>query len=492
MKNPIPFALLTAAGVLSARAALTDNLIAYYNFEAPGNAGIANMVPGNTTHAGRYGSGTTTGAIPAFGSGAGYAGSTTFAGAEAAATTDRSDLLAGTALNVAKSDASTTAGSGWFNVPTLSATALGPNFTISAWFFLAPDADNTGSTADVLRDYVFEGGTNFDVSFGTNAAAGSVYASWIGEAASSPSATLSTGQWHHVAHVFTQNGANTNLTVYIDGAQVGAVLSAATTTMNFASINFGAARNGVRVFDGMLNEVGVWNRSLTPQEVTELNALGTAGTPILTSVAVALSSSPVNAGTINGSGTYHTGVPVPVSAIANPGYIFSGWTGDFTGQAASFTYTASAAANATATFTQDLADSDGDGLSNYDEAVVHHTLPGNPDTDGDLIPDGDEILITGTSPTASDGALVNFVRNNLDPDRAGAIALAPLRIGRDASTGVISLSLSLSGSADQNLWQDIDLGSPSASIVPSGDGWNITFPAPSSTLNSYVVRTHQP
>jgi hypothetical protein len=38
-----------------------------------------------------------------------------------------------------------------------------------------------------------------------------------------------------------------------------------------------------------------------------------------------------------------------------------------------------------------LADSDGDGLTDYDEAVVFGTNPLNPDTDGDSYKDGDEV-----------------------------------------------------------------------------------------------------
>lgn len=270
MKKELLLLGALAALTTSSGAALTSGLIAYYNFEAGGTVGIANQIDGGSTHNGSYGSGTTFGVTPAAGTGAGFAGNAAYAGAEAGSTTNRSDLHVGNALNVAKNDASATAGSGWFNVSTLNTTALGTNFSLSAWFFLSPDADNAGS-ADVLRDYVFEGGTNFDVSFGTSNAAGSAYASWVGEAASTTSATLTTGEWHNVVHVFSQNGTNTNLTVYIDGAQVGTTISAATSSMNLASLNIGAARNGIRVFDGMLDEVAVWNRALTLEEINNAN-----------------------------------------------------------------------------------------------------------------------------------------------------------------------------------------------------------------------------
>ncbi len=47
-------------------------------------------------------------------------------------------------------------------------------------------------------------------------------------------------------------------------------------------------------------------------------------------------------------------------------------------------------------------DSDGDGLSDYDEVFVHGTNPAESDTDGDGLSDGDEINLYGTSPRMPD------------------------------------------------------------------------------------------
>ncbi len=47
-------------------------------------------------------------------------------------------------------------------------------------------------------------------------------------------------------------------------------------------------------------------------------------------------------------------------------------------------------------------DTDGDGLTDYEEIYVYGTDPLNPDTDGDGIPDGDEIHIYGTDPLFPD------------------------------------------------------------------------------------------
>jgi hypothetical protein len=45
----------------------------------------------------------------------------------------------------------------------------------------------------------------------------------------------------------------------------------------------------------------------------------------------------------------------------------------------------------TGSLTAGAADSDGDGLSNYDEITLYHTDPLNPDSDGDGILDSDEV-----------------------------------------------------------------------------------------------------
>lgn len=492
MKNLASFALLSVAGALSSRAALTDNLTAYYNFEETGTTGILNKVPGSATHAGSFGSGNTVGATLAFGAGPGFAGSSAFEGAESANTTNRSVMLAGKALNIAKSDASSTAGSGWFTVNSLTGGGLAPNFTIAGWFFLAPDTDNGGADVAILRDYVFEGNSNYDVSFGTGTAAGTTYDSYVGQSFHGTTASIPAGQWNHVAHVFSQNGANTELRVYVNGTQIGGVVSVATTAMDFIGINFGANRDGQRVFDGMLDEFAVWNRALSAAEVTELRALGQAGTPLVNSVVISLSSASTDMGTVSGAGVYVSGAPASVAATPKPGYVFTSWSGDFTGQPASFSHTATATASGTAQFGQDTADSDNDGLTNFEEIITHQTDPLLPDTDGDQIPDGDEVDITGTNPKFNDHLLVDFVRENLSPHVAGAIAMSPLHIDRNPTTGAISLSLSLTGSADRSVWQPIDLSHPSVSIVPSGDGWSVTFPAPSNSVNSYLLLGSQP
>ena len=469
-------ALGTLLPLSAARADLSSNLIAYYNFED----GIANQVGGGATHNGSYGNGTTYGVTPGIaGTGAGFAGTATYAGVEATSTTDRSDLLVGNALNLAKDDASSTAGSGWFNVPTLNAATLGSSFAISAWFFLAPDADNTGTTVDILRDYVFEGGDNFDVSFGTTDANGSSYVGWLGGVSNTTApGNLATGQWHHVVHVFSPSGANTTLNIYINGAKVGTTLTTATANMNFTSLNFGAARGGIRVFDGMLDEVAVWNRSRTANDVAELYQRGT-NTPALALNAdlaaagkafVSVDSSDPAGGETFGTGLYNLNDPVSVEMFPALGYLFDGWAAPFNTQEDAFTHTATGSVTITANFVKDSGDPDNDGLSNYQELVVYQTFTDDADTDDDQINDGAEIQQSQTDPLDSQLAAVNYILANLGGVQPGDTVLT-------RSGGTLTLKLKPGTSTTLGpVWGSLTPASPGVSAAASSGDFLLQVP----------------
>ena len=53
-------------------------------------------------------------------------------------------------------------------------------------------------------------------------------------------------------------------------------------------------------------------------------------------------------------------------------------------------------------------DTDGDGLSDYDEVNIYHTSPYLEDTDGDGIPDGVEVK-NGTDPNCPEGKVCNAI-----------------------------------------------------------------------------------
>ncbi len=81
---------------------------------------------------------------------------------------------------------------------------------------------------------------------------------------------LRDGNWHFAATTF--NGWN--VSIYIDGSLVGTSTnfdSAQTVSFNFATNSIGAYLSNGQFFNGTIDEVMIWNRSLTPDEVAQLN-----------------------------------------------------------------------------------------------------------------------------------------------------------------------------------------------------------------------------
>lgn len=471
--------------------ALDSGLLAYYDFEQTGSAGLINKAPGATSYNGTRGqwSGTDPDwATGADATGPGFAGNAAFNGEGGAS--DRSDLLVGNALNLDD------ARNEYVNVA-LGAAQTGSAFTISAWHALTPSSGNNSN-----RYHVFEPGDsgNYDISWGTNAVttttgplASYTYLAYVagGPAGGFGPTGVSTGPWHHVAHVFTSDGTKTYLSVYLNGVFVESRTTEVAGTMDFTSINLGRARidQNDRDWDGMMDEVAVWNRAMSPAQVQELCTKGSGGSPLIggNKLTVSLSATPSGAGTVSGSGYYDPNTQVSISATPDLGYVFISWSGPFNGRPASFTHTLTADATSVATFGPDTADTDGDGLSNYDEVVVHQTQLDDPDSDNDGMPDGVEVNQTGTSPIQDDSALVDYVRDNLSPASAGAIAILTPVIERDPLTGALTLKVAFQGSADQRSWSAIPLTGSEVSITPDGNHLHVTLPAPSSSVDSYIL-----
>ena len=73
---------------------------------------------------------------------------------------------------------------------------------------------------------------------------------------------------------------------------------------------------------------------------------------------------------------------VRLAATPSAGYLFTGWGGEWAGTDNPAVFEATADLSVEANFAKDLTDSDGDGLSNYDELVVYDTNVSSADTDG--------------------------------------------------------------------------------------------------------------
>jgi hypothetical protein len=251
---------LSALAVLStgANAALTTNLISYYNFDATGTAGLENKAnPGtyNATFNGTNGTGTDL-------SGSGFNGNAAFNGGDGTSNRPVLSSTLGGVLNLVD-------GRNNYISTGISSADVGNSFTISVWFALTPGAANNSNRYQLL-----ESGNNFNVSLGTNAVTTTIgpgasynYLGYVnGSTAAAVTAnSITTGSWHHAAMVYSSG----SLTLYLDGSAVGTHTNG-TATNAFTNLVFGRQRTtdaGDREWDGMIDELAIWNRALTASEI---------------------------------------------------------------------------------------------------------------------------------------------------------------------------------------------------------------------------------
>jgi hypothetical protein len=92
----------------------------------------------------------------------------------------------------------------------------------------------------------------------------------------SSSGYLSTGVWYHAVWIF--DGSTTNFTFYLNGTSKGSVSLNANATAIFnsgATFMIGKLGASAVYFDGVIDEVTIWDRALTSGEVTTLYNSGT-------------------------------------------------------------------------------------------------------------------------------------------------------------------------------------------------------------------------
>lgn len=473
--------LLSAA----AKADLSSNLLAYYNFEESGAPGLANKAPGATsydaTRGGTLFADWATGDNP---TGPGFAGKADFT-ATTSGISDRSDLHVGNALNLDEDRDE------YIRVP-VGTTDLGINFTISAWHALTPGAANTSN-----RFHTFEAETGFDVSWGTSNTAFTTpqtaypYLAYIGEAPGGGfgPASVASQAWHHVAHCVSSNGTTTTLRLYVDGSLI-ASRTVDTNLIAFDAILFGRHRTsttGDRDWDGMIDEVALWNRTLTANEVNEIYQRGSVNVSLTGDLAtvgkafLSINSSDPVMGQATGTGLYDLNEEANIQASPNAGYVFVNWTSPFASQTDLFQHTVTTSVTTTANFAQDTADDDLDGLTNYQEIVLYFTNPTLADTDGDQINDGDEVTESLTDPLVSQIAAVNYIVANLGNNNPGAIVLT-----RNTSNNTLSMKITAQDSINLTQWNTIDSSSPGVSASLNQQAYQLEVPATSD--NKRFVR----
>lgn len=153
-------------------------------------------------------------------------------------------------------------GGDYVSVPVSSSLKITSNITIEAWVYIhslsgTPNITNAGG--DELQLYI--------TGAGILRRAGSIGGTWYDQGANTP---LATNKWQHV--VFSYDGSNGKF--YTNGNPDGSF--PATGALASASGNFyiGCYSPSLRFFDGFIDELRIYSKSLTSAEIQQHYAEG--------------------------------------------------------------------------------------------------------------------------------------------------------------------------------------------------------------------------
>jgi hypothetical protein len=192
---------------------------------------------------------------------------------------------------------------------------------------------------------------------------GTIRLSSVGPANSAPN-----GVWNHI--VGTYNGTDTTR-LYINGVQVDTDTTASFGSLNSATrgVGLGAWQDGATGWiNGSIDDVRIYNKTLTADEISQLYALG-GGSPSSTEVVnetqqtttatLTVSKSGTGSGNVTGIGiscgsdcteTVNKGTSITLSATFATGSTFQGWSGGSCTGTGTCAVTLNANTSVTATF----------------------------------------------------------------------------------------------------------------------------------------------
>jgi hypothetical protein len=169
----------------------------------------------------------------------------------------------------------------YVSLGTPAALSLPAALTISAWIKITR---TSGGTADIVGQY---DGLNLQYTFEVNRTAGKLSAlANHSTVAVTGNTTLKINTWYHAALVRSGSTGSWTYTLYLNGVQDGtATVGGSTEPQTSASIGTLGAFNTF-YFPGSIDEVRMYNRALSQQEVTNLynqkaTTLGKANTTTL-------------------------------------------------------------------------------------------------------------------------------------------------------------------------------------------------------------------
>lgn len=153
-----------------------------------------------------------------------------------------------------------------------SLTSIGDNFTLSAWYCIDTDHVANNDTSNPKRHFLWEGANNsYDVSYNGNPTTGNGQSYTQGADSNTLIANAATpGQWFHVTQTYQASGSNILITTYINGVPHATVLSSLNVDagdFNVQGLNIGMHRALGRAFDGQIDELKIWDETLSASAV---------------------------------------------------------------------------------------------------------------------------------------------------------------------------------------------------------------------------------
>jgi uncharacterized repeat protein (TIGR02543 family) len=328
---------------------------------------------------------------------------------------------------------------------------------------------------------------------------GYVFTGWSGDASGTSSSTTVT--MNSNKNVI----ANFSLITYTLSTSSNPVAGGTVTgsgTYNAGYLaNLTATANSGYVFTGWSGDASGTSSSTTVTMNSNKNV--TANFALIT-YTLSTSANPVAGGTVTGSGTYNAGSLANLTATANSGYVFTGWSGDASGTSSSVTVTMNANKSVTA---------------NFEPVVTSYTLStaaipsiGGTVTAGGIFTAGSVVSITATpnsgyifvgwSGDASGTSLTTSITMNANKSVSANFQLqttgetTTIRIEDNATstTGLCLVEGSISSNSGANNGKVINLSNSTGKgvnwkvNVPSAGNYNLTWRyVNSSTSNSYTM-----
>jgi hypothetical protein len=141
------------------------------------------------------------------------------------------------------------------------------NFTLSFWF------SSTNSNASNFDGLISKGWSNNSSFFGWQLG---LTPSGLGFQTKNPDCggnitNVINNTWYQVIQVYSISSGF--IDVYINGILVSTITTCSPTVSQISStfdLNFGVEREGNLFYNGKLDDIGIWNRALTQQEITAL------------------------------------------------------------------------------------------------------------------------------------------------------------------------------------------------------------------------------